>query len=251
VASVALDLRQYGGANVALAESDGVWAAMVDTPVGLSPGLQTLTVVVTDGEGATARYEALSSPTGPIGASPLGPHHVPVGGSTPIALMVLNDRPSILSPPTVNVVKVEGDTPVFTVNVSDPDGVYLVEANLGVFAGVGAAEWVTMHDDGRSGGDEVAGDGVFSIELSVRSGTPLGTHEITVRAIDAFGEQNTASAAVNLIDGDEGDGTGVGSSSLMLGAIGGLVLLGAVAAVVFMMRSGGSGGRSGDRFGME
>jgi hypothetical protein len=108
-----------------------------------------------------------------------------------------------------------------------------------------------MHDDGRTGGDEVAGDGVFSIELSVRSGTPLGTHEITVRAIDAFGEQNTASAAVNLIDGDEGDGTGVGSSSLMLGAIGGLVLLGAVAAVVFMMRSGGSGGRSGDRFGME
>ena len=251
VASVALDLRQYGGANVALAESDGVWAAMVDTPVGLSPGLQTLTVVVTDGEGATARYEAWSSPTGPIGASPLGPHHVPVGGSTPIALMVLNDRPSILSPPTVNVVKVEGDTPVFTVNVSDPDGVYRVEANLGVFAGVGAAEWVTMHDDGRSGGDEVAGDGVFSIELSVRSGTPLGTHEITVRAIDAFGEQNTASAAVNLIDGDEGDGTGVGSSSLMLGAIGGLMLLGAVAAVVFMMRSGGSGGRSGDRFGME
>jgi len=251
VASVALDLRQYGGANVPLAESDGVWAAMVDTPVGLSPGLQTLTVAVTDGEGATARYEAWSSPTGPIGASPLGPHHVPVAGSTPIALMVLNDRPSIFSPPTVNVVKVEGAAPVFTVNVSDPDGVYRVEANLGVFAGVGAAEWITMHDDGRSGGDEVAGDGVFSIELSVRSGTPLGTHEITVRAIDAFGEQNTASAAVNLIDGDEGDGTGVGSSSLMLGAIGGLVLLGAVAAVVFMMRSGGSGGRSGDRFGME
>lgn len=251
VASVGLDLRPYGGTNVSLTENDGTWAAMVDTPEGLSPGLQTLTVVVMDGEGASARYVAWSPPTGEVGASPLGPHHVPVSGSNSIALMVLNDRPSILSPPTVNVVKVEGASPVFTVNVSDPDGVYRVEANLGVFAGVGADEWVTMHDDGRSGGDEVAGDGVFSVALSVRSGTPLGTHEITVRAVDAYGEQNTASAAVNLVDEDESEGAGLGSSSLLMGALGVLVLLGAAAAVVFMMRSGGQGGRGGDRFGME
>ena len=34
--------------------------------------------------------------------------------------------------------------------------------------------------------DEVPGDGIYSVELSLRTSTPIGTHEIQIQAIDSF-----------------------------------------------------------------
>ena len=60
-----------------------------------------------------------------------------------------------------------------------------------------------MHDDGINGGDEIAGDGVYSVLLSLRDGTPLGTHEVFVRSLDTFGELNTSSTVIKLEEPDE------------------------------------------------
>ena len=55
-----------------------------------------------------------------------------------------------------------------------------------VFAPLGAQTgWVTMNDNGING-DEVPGDGIYSVELSLRTSTPIGTHEIQIQAIDSF-----------------------------------------------------------------
>ena len=66
-----------------------------------------------------------------------------------------------------------------------------MHANLGVFAPLGAQTgWVNMNDNGING-DRVPGDGIYSVELSLRPSTPLGTHEIQVQAIDNFDVQTS------------------------------------------------------------
>ena len=68
---------------------------------------------------------------------------------------------------------------VFEAKVTDQDGVANARANLGVFAPLGAQTgWVNMYDNGING-DRVPGDGIYSVELSLRPSTPLGTHERT------------------------------------------------------------------------
>ncbi|MDA7492143.1 hypothetical protein N8392_01215 [Candidatus Poseidonia sp.] len=253
VASLSLDLRTYGGIDVPLVENGDVWTAMVDTPSGLSPGVQSLTLVATDNLGATQRYSAWAEPIGPPGDEQRGPHHLDFSEPQPIEITVLNDRPTITPPVRMEVVKTVDEAIYFTVNVTDPDGVYRVEANLGVFNAVGAPQWVPMRDDGNDG-DQTAGDGVYSVPLSIRSGTPLGTHEITLRATDTFGELSLSSATVALVEGDAAQDAEGGISAQMLGGIGLLVLIGAVIAVVTMTRSSGKDANDGngrDRFGME
>ena len=139
---------------------------------------------------------------------------------------------------------------IYTVQATDPDGIERVQIKLGVFAPIGGAEWAMMHDDGVNGGDEVAGDGTYSVLLSVRGGTPLGTHEVSLRAFDDYGEMNTGSAVITLA---EPDVTGVsegGLSTAVLGGLGLLVFLGALVVLSLMIRRGG-GGEGGDRFGMQ
>ena len=86
----------------------------------------------------------------------------------------------------------------YSVQIYDPDGIERVQIDMGVFSPVGETSWIRMYDDGTNGGDEVANDGVFTALLSVRTGTPLGTHEVQLRAIDQFGELNTTSSAIVL-----------------------------------------------------
>lgn len=250
VASISLDLRAYGGTEVQLVNTDGIWAAMVEAPLGLAPGVQTLTLVATDERGATQRFTSWGTPLGLPGDDLRGPHHLEFGDLEAIEITVLNDRPSITPPPNIEVIKTTDQPTYYTVNVSDPDGVYRVEANLGVFNAVGASPWVVMLDDGNNG-DQRAGDGVYSVPLSIRSGTPLGTHEISLRASDTYGELSLSSGVVNLIETEEPSETGGAISTQVLGVLGFLVLLGAVVAVVIMMRSSGSKSEGRDRFGME
>ena len=249
VSKVQLDLRPYEGTLVDLTATDGVWTAMVPLPLGFSPGVQTVTMVVEDGLGASERYQRFTQ--GEIGDAVKGPHHVDVAFENPIEIEVLNDRP-VMEALALTVEKKPEESAVFTVVVTDPDGIERVQIDLGVYAPIGQSSWAAMHDDGRSGGDLTAGDGVYSVLLSIRDGTPLGTHEVSVRSFDAYGEMNTTSVAIQLVDASGPIEEGPASTTVLVTVLGGLLVLGALLVLGLMnRRQGGQDGESVDRFGMQ
>ena len=250
VASVSIDLRAYGGAVVNLTSEggDSPWAAMVQMPSGMTPGDQSLLVIAEDGLGATSQQRIYTPAPNGVGDAVFGPHHVRQDVRLPVEVNILNDRPNFTTAPTA----VEKDTQnptTYTVEVNDPDGIERVQIDLGVFTPIGGQTWAFMHDDGVNGGDEVAGDGVYSVVLSIRDGTPLGTHEVSLRAFDTYGELNTASVAITLIEADDPPVVSGGLSTAVLGGLGLVVLLGALVVMTMMWRRGDGGG--GDRFGMQ
>jgi hypothetical protein len=249
VSKVQLDLRPYEGTLVDLTATDGVWTAMVPLPLGFSPGVQTVTMVVEDGLGASERYQRFTQ--GEIGDAVKGPHHVDVAFENPIEIEVLNDRP-VMEVLAITVEKKPDESAVFTVAVTDPDGIERVQIDLGVYAPIGQSSWIAMHDDGRSGGDLTAGDGVYSVLLSIRDGTPLGTHEVSVRSFDAYGEMNTTSVAIQLVDASGPIEEGPASTTVLVTVLGGLLVLGALLVLGLMnRRQGGQDGESVDRFGTQ
>ena len=250
VASVQIDLRAYGGELVNLSREGerSPWAAMIEMPSGMTPGYQSLLVVAEDERGAVMQQRVYTpAPNGP-GDAVFGPHHVSQAAEQPIEVHILNDRPDILASPA-NVEKTTDNTVHYTVEVRDPDGIERVQINLGVFTPIGGQTWAFMHDDGANGGDEVAGDGIYSVALSIRDGTPLGTHEVSLRAVDTYGELNTASAAITLEEAASPTGGSEGLSTAVLGGLGLVVLVGAIVVLTVLARRGGEGG--GDRFGMQ
>ena len=248
VASVQVDLREYGGAIVNFTtEGDGrTWGAMVQMPTGMSPGHRSLLVVATDALGASAQ-QRIFTPSDEVGSPTFGPHHIPSESEVAVEIHVLNDRPQMTFT-SATIAKNVDETHVYTVEVSDPDGVERVQINLGVYTPIGGPQWAAMHDDGLNGGDTVAGDGVYSVVLSVREGTPLGTHEVGLRAFDTYGELNTGSSSITLVEDTDLSGSGGGISAAVLGGVGVALLVGVV-AVLSLMRQGG--GEGGDRFGMQ
>ena len=166
-----------------------------------------------------------------------------------VEIHVLNDRPDLRFEPT-SIEKVPDEEAVYTVEATDPDGVERVQIRLGVYAPIGGAEWTMMHDDGVNGGDELAGDGVYSVVLSVREGTPLGTHEVSLRAYDTYGELNTGSSVITLVEPEAPGVSEGGLSTLVLGGLGLAVFLGALVVLSLMVRRGGDGDGV-DRFGMQ
>lgn len=249
VARLDLDLRAYGGDVLPLTASDGVWAAMVSLPSGMSPGEQVLTFVLEDALGASNKVQSYTVPIGEVGDPVRGPHHVNAASTEPAVVNVLNDRPRMVVTPQT-VTKFVDNPAVYTVEVSDPDGVERVQINLGVYAPVGQTSWVSMHDDGRTGGDAVAGDGVYSVVLSVREGTPLGTHEVQVRSFDAFGEMNSTSAAIVLQAGGEDSGDPASAGGWLYTVLGAVLVLAALGVLAVLWRRQEGGGTGGDRFGM-
>jgi len=221
----------------------------VPLPLGFSPGVQTVTMVVEDGLGASERYQRFTQ--GEIGDAVKGPHHVDVAFENPIEIEVLNDRP-VMEALALTVEKKPEESAVFTVVVTDPDGIERVQIDLGVYAPIGQSSWAAMHDDGRSGGDLTAGDGVYSVLLSIRDGTPLGTHEVSVRSFDAYGEMNTTSVAIQLVDASGPSEEGPASTTVLVTVLGGLLVLGALLVLGLMnRRQGGQDGESVDRFGTQ
>ena len=250
VRSVHIDLRAYGGELVELvsAGQDAPWAAMIEMPTGMTPGHQSLLVVAEDEQGAVSQQRVYTPAPSGVGDAVFGPHHVDQTVSLPVEVHILNDRPTLVTSPTT-VEKNPEATVLYTVEVSDPDGIERVQVNLGVFTPIGGQTWAFMHDDGANGGDEIAGDGIYTVALSVRGGTPLGTHEILLRAFDTYGELNTASTAITLEQGDDSTEGTDGLSTTVLGVLGLMVLAGALAVLTLLARRGGEGG--GDRFGMQ
>ena len=108
-----------------------------------------------------------------------------------------------------------------------------------------------MYDDGLNGGDEVAGDGNYTALLSVRAGTPLGFHEISLRAFDVYGEVNLGDAVIELSQSDSPvDGSG-GLSLAVLAVVGVGILLAAGLVLALLMRSNEGNDGGNDRFGMQ
>ncbi|DAC29207.1 MAG TPA: hypothetical protein HA327_05555, partial [Candidatus Poseidoniaceae archaeon] len=145
-------------------------------------------------------------------------------------------------------------TVVFEAQITDQDGVANARANLGVFAPLGAQTgWVNLNDNGING-DRISGDGIYSVELSLRPSTPLGTHEIQVQAIDSF-DVATAVVPVSIVVEEDLsiipslDSDTISSSVLVII----LLAFTAIAAVsvIFLMRRGNDKDYHDDRFGFE
>lgn len=250
VESVNLDLREFGGTVIELNKSGNVWATMAPMPLGMTPGEQNLLLALTDQAGASASYRTWRQSSGAVGHAFFGPHYVNGGSESPIEVTILNDRPTINTEP-FSIVKGELELVPYSVHVSDPDGIERVQINMGVYSPVGVTSWVLMHDDGFNGGDEVAGDGNYTALLSVRAGTPLGFHEVSLRAFDTYGEVNLGDAVIELSEADAPVDDVQGLSGAVLVVLGVGVLLAAGLVIALLMRSNDGEDGKNDRFGMQ
>ena len=87
-------VEEYGGEVINLT-NDGAgdpWAAMVEMPIGMTPGHQSLLVIATDALGATVQ-QRVYTPADGIGSAEFGPHHVVSTEELPVEVHILNDRP--------------------------------------------------------------------------------------------------------------------------------------------------------------
>ena len=254
VANISVDLRDHGGDLLPLTENNGVWTLMMTIPDGMSPGEQNLEMILSDNLGKVGISSVwLSGQANPN--HPYGPHFIPDDEKIPIVITVENSPPEITVP--VNVKYTRGESSIietFEIEISDPDGVSTARANLGVFAPIGIQnEWFLMNDDGING-DLVANDGTFTVELSIRSSTPVGTHEILVQAIDNFDVPTSVVPVSITVEEEANLLTNVGSdtiSSTILVVV--LIIFSLVAAisVIVLIRKGRDGDSVSDRFGFE
>ena len=222
-----------------------MWTAMVEMPFSMSPGEQTLTFILIDEFGA----QSIVSVWYPLGVSELeikGPHAVNMSKEEPI-IITINNEPPTINATTVNIEKQTDETKTLEIEIFDPDGISTVMIELGVFTPLGASELTPMYDDGLRGGDRIAGDGIYTVELSVRAATPLGTFEMIIYSTDVYGSQISNSAFVVL---EEAKDDGNQSESNPIAFIFGLVIFLAVLVLVFLFVKGRNGESSfSERFG--
>ena len=254
VSEISIDLRDYGGELMPLTKNGEIWTLMMVVPSGMSPGEQTLEIVLTDSLGKVGISSVWL--TGKASQDhPYGPHYIPDDEKIPIVITVENSPPEIVVPINLKYTRGESSsTQIFEIEISDPDGISNARANLGVFAPLGVQnEWVLMNDNGING-DRVSNDGIFTVELSIRSSTPLGTHEIFVQAIDEFDVATsivpvsiTVEEQTNLLTNVDTDTI---SSTLLIVVLIGFALV-AATAVFVLVRKGRDGDGLSDRFGFE
>ena len=182
VSSVFVDLTGSGGQRFALSQEMGdQWVGSFIVPEGFSPGPQLVAIEMTDNEGAMRLTSLIWRTDGTTIESE--------------RITILNDGP-VLSNLTIsrqeNLVDDflvpnlgEQDIPhVISIEVYDPDGISVVQVQLGILAEIGNSDdWVPMYDDG-TGGDLVADDGIYSLTIQTRSTMPTGSTEIELRGID-------------------------------------------------------------------
>ena len=229
VESVVIDLLSAGGELTSLSfdSNSGRWAGQFVLPNSLAPGQRTIPIQVVDNQGASALIDA--------GA----------------VIQVLNEAPKITNVSffdegewvsVVEIPKSGEKTYTIEVTISDPDGVSSAQAKIGRLAPIGKSEtWLLLKDDGQDV-DRVAGDGIFSMQIDVRSTLSQGEMNFLVRASDIFQSMTPAedqTYTIELVDEKSSGGGGanwIAENSTTLVLIGLLLLLalGATAIIVTM-----------------
>ena len=254
VSNISLDLREYGGELIELTDNTGIWTTMMTVPEGMSPGEQELRFVTVDGLGKVGVTNLwLNGERSEL--HPYGPHFISDDEAIPISITVENSPPTFTIPEVMVLSRQDVSTSVvFEVGIFDSDGITNARANLGVFAPLGAQTgWVTMNDNGING-DVTPGDGIYSVELSLRPSTPLGTHEIQIQAIDSF-DVATPIVPVSIVVQEETnllpslDSESISTSVLVVILIGFSII--ACVTVFLLMRKGRDKEYIEDRFGFE
>ena len=229
VESVVIDLLSAGGdlTPLTLDSNTDRWVGQFTLPESLAPGLRTIPIQVEDNQGASALID---------------------GGAV---VQVLNEAPEIINVsffdegewvPIIEIPKSGDKTYTIEVSIADPDGVSSAQAKIGRLAPIGKSEtWLLLADDGQNS-DRVAGDGIFSMQIDVRSSLSEGEMNFLVRASDIFQSITPVESqtyTIELVDQKSSVGGGtnwISENSTTLVLIGLLMLLalGATAIVVTM-----------------
>ena len=239
VESAAVDLLGVGGELSQLIETNGEWIGQFTVPTGMSPGERTIPIRITDGDGETVISEHTHA-----GGFPIDAPKLTIVNEAPI----IGDIVIIREGEIVDTVHVpsSGDpiTHFLEVAIDDPDGVSSAQAKIGRLAPIGSSDaWLLMVDDG-TGGDRVAGDGIYTLSFDVRTTLPEGNMTIEVRATDTYlsttpyNDQQQTLELEKMISGGSG-GNWIADNSMLLAAVGLvlLLLIGATAVVISIRNS--------------
>ncbi|MDP6906261.1 MAG: hypothetical protein QF440_02465 [Candidatus Thalassarchaeaceae archaeon] len=189
VASVGVDTTQWGGGLTLLTKNGESWTGEIKMPLNIPSGDQILPVRVEDelgGQGTTTMLTLIQSgdntATGPYNIEEMPPVHLLNEGPSISNVTFWDDQSVVNSLESPN----EGaNVYTLTAKVTDGDSISIVQAKLSVIAPAGQSEsWQPMRDDG-AGVDLVAGDGIYSVQVEVRSGVPTGVVSFEIRGIDA------------------------------------------------------------------
>ena len=212
VASIMVDLREYGGEETPCLKVE-VWACELVIPQGMTPGERLLRVRLTDTLGATILVTKTQA----------SEHHFqPSSTDMDLVVTVENTPPTLTLVPSEALQRGDSDSEqAIEIQVDDADGILLVRADLGVLKPLGqTTRWVTLYDNGQ-GLDREANDGIYTAAASVRTSTPISAHEIFVQASDSFGDATAPTSFVVFVEEtDDGlIGTNEGELPLTLIAI--------------------------------
>ena len=212
VASIMVDLREYGGEETPCLKVE-VWACELVIPQGMTPGERLLKVRLTDTLGATILVTKTQA----------SEHHFqPSSTDMDLVVTVENTPPTLRLVPSEALQRGDSDSEqAIEIQVDDADGILLVRADLGVLKPLGqTTRWVTLYDNGQ-GLDREANDGIYTAAASVRTSTPISAHEIFVQASDSFGDATAPTSFVVFVEEtDDGlIGTNEGELPLTLIAI--------------------------------
>ncbi len=243
VDSIVVDLRDYGGEETSCLRVE-VWACELVIPQGMTPGVRSLKVRLTESLGASIL----------VTKTQVSEHHFqPSSTDEELTVTVENTPPTLSLSSSEPLQRSDENTEqAIEILVQDADGLLLVRADLGVLKPLGQTDrWVTLYDNGQ-GLDRVANDGIYTASASVRTSTPISAHEIFIQASDSFGDATPPTSFVVIVEkaDDGGIGSGDGDASVTLIAIVvGVAALLAGLVVYFRQRQPPKEGQ--DRFGFQ
>ncbi len=201
IKSVSADLQALGGVLFPLDlvgdfdwvwEKDGSevvtkveqWSGLIDIPTSISPGRQTIPILLEDNEGASSS----TSSTRNILSSSISrqSEQITISNLPPsisnLTLMRDGDVVDFVTAP------ISGKSINYTMElrIEDLDGISSAQAKIGRLAPIGKSEsWLLLLDDG-SGPDRFAGDGIYSISFSARPSLSEGEIIVMIRSTDVF-----------------------------------------------------------------
>ena len=231
VSNVSIDMREYGGEISELNRVGEVWVGQIEIPGGISPGERILSVRMVDSLGAAIIVQTTTASA---------QYHIPSNEDREIIVDVMNEPP-LINIGDLRIVEIGDDDVEYTLTIAveDYDGLNWVRVKLGILAPPGQSNtWFTMTSNGN---------GTYSKQFTVKTYIALGTHEVLVKAMDAYGSRSSEeSVPIKLQAPTEGTSTTEASSTMTYIALGGLGVLAIVGAAVYVMRGsdkeGGFGG---------